>query len=282
MLRTPHVGTTDWVWFLAEILDWLGLRADYDDYVQDPSAPWPHSFISQDLVQAFAAMAMFFPEPETTTQVIQFVNSSQCTEFRNSLLFDPKERGRTRPDRRNRTSYRFRHPAFWTEWKKFLETKSYFADVYPIDWSMTVRPIIAHCQLSLGPPSFKRLLTGHSVPGWNRCACLLPKRPASRRRNGYGQHRTSPPGQAGPLHQLRRSLRKLPDRVPAQLHHPGPVAQAVASCRGICQESCKRSLRPAPALVGTALLPSDGWADEPTGYELPRQCWSVLGVEICA
>ncbi|KAF5009291.1 hypothetical protein FDECE_4503 [Fusarium decemcellulare] len=143
MLRTSHIGPTDWIWFLAEILDWLNLRADYDDYVQDPSAPWPHSFIDQDLVRAFAAVAMFFPEPDVTTQVTQFINSSQCTEFKNSLLFDPKERGKTRPDRRDRTSYKFRDPAFWTEWKEFLKTKSYFADVYPMDWSMAVRPIVA-------------------------------------------------------------------------------------------------------------------------------------------
>ncbi|KAM6506796.1 hypothetical protein FALCPG4_018622 [Fusarium falciforme] len=143
MLGTPHAGPTDWVWFLAEILDWLALRADYDDYTHDPSAPWPHGFIIQDLVRAFAAMAMFFPEAEAATLVTMFIKSKQCDNFRNTLLFDPKERSKTLPDRRTRTSYKFRDPKFWTEWNEFLKTKSYYADVYPFDWSLAVRPIVA-------------------------------------------------------------------------------------------------------------------------------------------
>ncbi|KAJ4245491.1 hypothetical protein NW762_014000 [Fusarium torreyae] len=108
MLRTPHAGSTDWVWFLAEILDWLELRGDYDDYIQDPQTPWPHSFIVRDLVEAFAMTAMFFPESGK------------------AKLFREKE--------------------FWKEWKDFYEKKTdtYWADVYPLEWSMTVRPIIAH------------------------------------------------------------------------------------------------------------------------------------------
>ncbi|KAG4288522.1 hypothetical protein FPRO06_06174 [Fusarium proliferatum] len=31
MLKTPHVGSTDWIFFIAEILDWLELHGDYDD-----------------------------------------------------------------------------------------------------------------------------------------------------------------------------------------------------------------------------------------------------------
>lgn len=148
MLKTVHKGPTDWVFFLAEILDWLELRGDYDDYVQDPAYPWPHSFIVQDLVRAFAAVAMFFPEPDAAKQITMFLNSKQCKDFKNSLLFDPKERSKTRPDRRTRTSYKFRDKKFWNEWNDFLKTnsKSYFADVYPLDWSIAIRPIIAHCQ----------------------------------------------------------------------------------------------------------------------------------------
>ncbi|KAM5360707.1 hypothetical protein ACJZ2D_013585 [Fusarium nematophilum] len=144
MLKHPHSGSTDWVWFLVEILDWLRLRADYDDYTQDPAFPWPHAFIIQDLVRAFAAVAMFFPEVETTALVTQYIQSSACEEFRNSLLFNPKERGKTRPDRRGRTSYKFRDKKFWTKWNEFLKTDRYFADVYPMEWSIAVRPIVAH------------------------------------------------------------------------------------------------------------------------------------------
>ncbi|EXL99240.1 hypothetical protein FOIG_09104 [Fusarium odoratissimum NRRL 54006] len=65
----------------AEILEWLDLRGDYDDYVQDPRYPWPHSFIVQDIVQAFAMIAMFIPDSNVTKLVTMFVNSSQCDEF---------------------------------------------------------------------------------------------------------------------------------------------------------------------------------------------------------
>ncbi|KAM0425389.1 hypothetical protein ACHAPT_009446 [Fusarium lateritium] len=144
MLGTSHAGPTDWVWFLAEIIEWLGLRADYDDYTHDPAAPWPHGFIVQDMVKAFALMAMFFPEVEAATLVTIFLKSKQCDSFRNTLLFNPKERSKTLPDRRTRTSCKYRDPKFWTEWNEFLKTKSsYYADVYPWDWSLTVRPVIA-------------------------------------------------------------------------------------------------------------------------------------------
>ncbi|TVY66152.1 hypothetical protein Focb16_v009965 [Fusarium oxysporum f. sp. cubense] len=94
MLKTPHVGSTDWIFFIAEILEWLDLRGDYDDYVQDPRYPWPHSFIVQDIVQVFAMIAMFFPDSNVTKLVTMFVNSSQCDEFRKSGVFDPKERSK--------------------------------------------------------------------------------------------------------------------------------------------------------------------------------------------
>ncbi|KNB10600.1 hypothetical protein FOXG_10756 [Fusarium oxysporum f. sp. lycopersici 4287] len=122
MLKTPHVGSTGWIFFIAEILEWLDLRGDYDDYVQDPRYPWLHSFIVQDIVQAFAMIAMFFPDSNVTTLVTMFVNSSQCDEFRKSGVFDPKERSKVRPDRRTRTSYKFRDKEFWKEWKEFYKT----------------------------------------------------------------------------------------------------------------------------------------------------------------
>ncbi|RKK20073.1 hypothetical protein BFJ65_g6780 [Fusarium oxysporum f. sp. cepae] len=95
MLKTPHVGSTDWIFFIAEILEWLDLRGDYDDYVQDPRYPWPHSFIVQDIVQAFAMVAMLLPNSNVTKLVTMFVNSSQWDEFRKSGVFDPKERSKT-------------------------------------------------------------------------------------------------------------------------------------------------------------------------------------------
>ncbi|WZH49461.1 Mfs allantoate protein [Fusarium acuminatum] len=147
MLGTSHTGSMAWIYYMCEILHWLGIRADDDpDYPEDPHAAWPHSFIVQDLVQAFAMMAMFFPELEVTSLVTMFIKSRQCDEFRQSGLFDAKERSKTRPDRRSRTSFKFRDKDFWKEWEAFYKKDSdaFYADVYPMEWSLTVRPIIAH------------------------------------------------------------------------------------------------------------------------------------------
>ncbi|KAL6355080.1 hypothetical protein LRP88_11557 [Fusarium phalaenopsidis] len=119
------------------------LLKHYKDYIHDPSFPWPHGFIIQDLVKAFALVAMLFPEAEAATLVTQFIKSKQCDNFRNTLLFNPKERSKTLPNRRSRTSYKFRDPAFWTEWNGFFKTKSFYADVCPFDWGLAIRAIVA-------------------------------------------------------------------------------------------------------------------------------------------
>ncbi|KFH47713.1 hypothetical protein ACRE_013240 [Hapsidospora chrysogenum ATCC 11550] len=131
MLGSSHSGPTDWVWWLADILDWLGLRADYEEYAHDPSAPWPHSFIADDLL-------------DVTALVTKFLDSSQCEDFRKLALFDPQERAKTRPDRRTPTSYEFRDKKFFAKFVQILHDKdNYYADIYPMDWSLAVRPIIA-------------------------------------------------------------------------------------------------------------------------------------------
>ena len=97
-------------------------------------------------------MAMFFPESHLTGQVTAYLNLTQCEEFRKSPLFDPEERSKSQPDCRTRTSYRFRDKKFWKEWNEFLKTDRFYADVYPLDWSLAIRPIIAHCQSTLTTP----------------------------------------------------------------------------------------------------------------------------------
>ena len=168
MLQQTYVGATAWVWHIASILDWLKLRADYDpfDHSHDPQAPWPNSFIVQDMVQAFAMMAMFFPDLEVTKLVTMFVNSDSCEEFRESGIFDVKERSKVRLDRRTRTSYKFRPKEFWKEWKEFYDkdTDRFWAEVYPMEWSVAVRPIVAECMLPYA--SSRSLLTNHSVQSW--------------------------------------------------------------------------------------------------------------------
>lgn len=109
----------------------------------DLSAPWPHAFVVNDIVQAFATMAMFFPELEVTALVTKFIQSDQCETFRNSLVFNPRERGKTQPDRRGRTSYKLRDSKFWDEWNKVWDAEGYYTENIPLEWNIAIRPIIA-------------------------------------------------------------------------------------------------------------------------------------------
>ncbi|KAK2616617.1 hypothetical protein QQS21_000440 [Conoideocrella luteorostrata] len=143
LLDCDHSGPVDWVWFIAELIDWLQLRADYDDYAMDPSAPWPRSFIIHDMVRSFITMAMFFPDIDFTAFVTNFLKSTPCESFRNSALFDPKQRVMTRPDRRGRTSNMYRRSEFWAKSKSLMTTEKHYADVYPLDWSLAIRPMVA-------------------------------------------------------------------------------------------------------------------------------------------
>ncbi|CAG1962744.1 unnamed protein product [Fusarium graminearum] len=165
MLQTTHSGPTDWVLYIASILDWLNVRGDYkpEEYTMDGPAPWPHSFIVQDLVEAFVTMAMFFPGLEVTKFVIEFVNSSQCEEFRNSGVFDIEERNKARPDRRTGAGYTFREKEFWNEWNEFYnddEEDEFWPERYLMEWSLTVRPTLAHFYKAgvITPPQPKRSL----------------------------------------------------------------------------------------------------------------------------
>jgi hypothetical protein len=151
MTKTTHTGSTAWVLFIAETLDWLGLRADYDEaeYRTVSSVPWPHSFIAEDMVRAFATMAMFFPGVDEASLVHEFLGSSQWDSFRESDLFKPRERSRTLPDTRRRTSFKYREDSFWHPWWKFFSSKpegEHWAEAYPYDWSLAIRPIIAQCK----------------------------------------------------------------------------------------------------------------------------------------
>ncbi|PNP50352.1 hypothetical protein THARTR1_08956 [Trichoderma harzianum] len=144
MLKTAQAESADWVYYIALLMHWLEVEAPDDDYYGDyGSDPWSHAFIVQDMVQAFSTMAMFFPEVDTTAHVTAFLKSDQYEGFRNSALFDPRERRKSRPDRRSRASYKYRDAKFWTEWKAILEKDRHFSDIYPFDWSLAIRPIIA-------------------------------------------------------------------------------------------------------------------------------------------
>ncbi|SCB65309.1 unnamed protein product [Fusarium graminearum] len=141
-------------------------------------------------------MAMFLPGLEVTKFVTEFVNSSQCEEVRNSGVFDIEERNKVRPDRRTGTGYMFREKEFWNEWNEFYnddEEDESWPERYLMEWSLTVRPTLAHCCLQGGSYN----------PG---------KRGTSSRT--YQGHSHSPNGasstwQARSLHQLQGTTRKV-------------------------------------------------------------------------
>jgi hypothetical protein len=113
ILDRSNSGSTDWVYFVAKIMADLDLRDDEDDYDMDPLAPWPHSFIVKDLVQAAIPMAMFFPNVAATAPVTEFLQSPEGEDLRNSQLFQSHGRGKQVPDRRSRTSAYFRDKGFY-------------------------------------------------------------------------------------------------------------------------------------------------------------------------
>ncbi|VUC25117.1 unnamed protein product [Clonostachys rosea] len=125
-----------------DTLDWLGIVVD-GHIPNDLNAPWPHAFVVNDIVQAFATMAMFFPDLEVTDFVTKYIQSDQCQSFRDSMVFNPRERGKTQPDRKGRTNYKLRDSKFWDEWNKVWDAKGYFTENFPLEWNIALRPIIA-------------------------------------------------------------------------------------------------------------------------------------------
>ncbi|KAI2637266.1 hypothetical protein GGS21DRAFT_489042 [Xylaria nigripes] len=145
-------GSWSWLWFAVEILDWLEVRADASDYAQDVTAPWPHQFITQDILKSWAYMAIFFPELEQCKPATVFFESEEGQKYRNSLLHAPLERSQTLPDVRTNTSFKYRHKSFWREWEKVMaaadEKNVSFMDIFPMEWSIALRPIIAKLYLA--------------------------------------------------------------------------------------------------------------------------------------
>lgn len=147
-LNQQGTGSSDpWLWFALEVLEWLGVRVDYTEYAQVVTAPWPHPFITQDILKAWAYMAPFFPDLEACQPATEFFKSEEGQKYQESSFRDPRQRASTLPDIRTKTSFRYRPKSFWTEWDgivtKAKETKTYYADAYPLQWSIALRPILA-------------------------------------------------------------------------------------------------------------------------------------------
>lgn len=145
--KTQPSRPTEWVWLLAEILSWLEVRADYMTYSHEPFAPWPHAFIIQDIVKAFAYMAMFFPELDVCAPATEFFKSTEGSQHQDSLLLKPLERSRAVPSHRTRSSHKYRDSSFWKEWEAIFQATlakgQWYTDKYPLEWSIAIRPIIA-------------------------------------------------------------------------------------------------------------------------------------------
>ncbi|RYP05154.1 hypothetical protein DL764_004008 [Monosporascus ibericus] len=145
--KTQASGPTDWVWFLAELLDWLGVRTDYRPYSHEALAPWPHAFVIQDVVKAFACMAMFFREICLCAPATEFFKSAEGSKYLDSQLLKPLERSKTVPKHRTRVSSRYRPKSFWEEWDDIFTSaekrNAWYADEYPPEWDAAIRPIIA-------------------------------------------------------------------------------------------------------------------------------------------
>ncbi|KAI1465116.1 uncharacterized protein F4812DRAFT_452528 [Daldinia caldariorum] len=139
--------STAWIWFLVDILVWLGLRTDYKEYTRDSRAGWPHPFVAQDIIRAYVSMAMFFPSLEVCKPVTDFFKSTKGKEYKDTSLLKLDERAKELPDCRLRTSFRYRPKEFWNEWEGVLKEaetkKKFYADIYPMEWSVAIRPIIA-------------------------------------------------------------------------------------------------------------------------------------------
>lgn len=104
--------------------------------------------MAQDVVQAFVMMAIFFPNLELTKIVQDYLKSEDGLSLRSSGLLDTATRATRIPDRRTRISNFSRPASFYKELGAIMTGKEHPADICPMPWSITARPIIARCECS--------------------------------------------------------------------------------------------------------------------------------------
>jgi hypothetical protein len=140
---TSSAPSVNWAWFCMETLDWMHLKLHYSSYTTEPLKPWPHRYMAHDITQAFVTMALFFPDLDVTSVIREYLDTEEGSAFRDSPIFDPAARSRHRPDCRTRTSNKFRPSSFWSELDKLKKSKKPIFDIYPMEGSLAIRPIIA-------------------------------------------------------------------------------------------------------------------------------------------
>ncbi|KAI0860232.1 hypothetical protein F4860DRAFT_479717 [Xylaria cubensis] len=152
ILNQQGIHSNVWLWFALEVLEWLGVRTDYTGYTEVAAAPWPHPFITQDILKAWAYMAIFFPDLEECQPAADYFKSEEGQQYRESPLHDPRQRASTLPDIRTKTSFRYRPKTFWKGLDDIVnrarETNTYYVDAFPLQWGIAIRPIIAKLYLA--------------------------------------------------------------------------------------------------------------------------------------
>jgi hypothetical protein len=86
---------------------------------------------------------LFFPNLEVTSVVRDYLNTEEGSEFKSNPIFDQEARTKALPDRRTRTSNRFRGPEFWSALTALYDGDKNIFDINPRDWAMTIHPVIA-------------------------------------------------------------------------------------------------------------------------------------------
>ncbi len=83
-------------------------------------------------------MALFFNESPKV-----FENKMEM-KLHEQLIVNQAERVKNLPDRRMHTSNKCVPKEFWNEWVE-LRKKGRLDEIFPIEWDMVIRPMIAHC-----------------------------------------------------------------------------------------------------------------------------------------
>ena len=101
----------------------------------------------QDMHIAYAMIHAFDPENE-------FFKTDEGAKFKDSILFDQKERAKSPPDRRSHSSCKYRPADFFAEWQSVAGGSTHRrgrlactrdTDVHlPAAWDRAIRPILAH------------------------------------------------------------------------------------------------------------------------------------------
>ena len=105
--------------------------------------PQENRRVIPDAMQAYTMMSLFF-----SFTLSDYIFEDDVTE---SLLLDQTQRAREPPLRRSHLSNKLRPKRFWKEWDDFSralrQRERYNGEPnIPPEWSLAIRPILAHCE----------------------------------------------------------------------------------------------------------------------------------------